>query len=98
MITLGLVLENVFSETEYFEGFYVIVYSSRNLFMKYQSGHIYLLSHQETTRVTQHINFVAIQYYVKYISLSVFWFSKICPFRLRNIYERTNSLHFYGYD
>jgi len=40
VIILGRLLENMFSETEYFEGFYVIDYSSRNLFMKCQSGHI----------------------------------------------------------
>jgi len=40
MIKLGRLLENMFSETEYFEGFYVVVYPSTNLFMKCLSGHI----------------------------------------------------------
>jgi hypothetical protein len=65
--------------------------------MKCQSGNTELLSHQETTRVTQYFNFVAIQYYLMYIFLSQFWVSKTCPFRLRNVYERTNSLDFLGY-
>jgi len=40
------------------------------------------------------VNFVAVQYYLMYIFLSEFWVPKTCPFRLRNVYERANSLDF----